>query len=69
MDLFYRVGGPSGSEIGEMMEVVYSTVSMGRKRLRKKLKGDKDLSQIIKRVENRFDYDKDLPMSSPFPSG
>lgn len=45
------------------------TVSMKRKRLPEKLKNDKDLSQIIKRVENRFDYDKDLPMSSPFPSG
>ena len=33
------------------MGVDYSTVSQGRKRLREKLKGDKHLSQIIKRVE------------------
>ena len=51
MDLLYRVGGLSGTEIGEMMGVDYSTVNLGRKRLREKLKGDKHLSQIIKRVE------------------
>lgn len=51
MDLLYRVGGLSGTEIGEMMGVVYSTVSQGRKRLREKLKSDKHLSQIIKRVK------------------
>ena len=51
MDLLYRVGGLSGTAIGEMLEVDYSTVSVGRKRLRAKLKSDKHLSQIIKRVE------------------
>ncbi|MCE7911198.1 MAG: hypothetical protein DCC43_03625 [Candidatus Brocadia sp.] len=51
MDLLYRVGGLSGSEIGEMLGVDYSTVSLGRKRLRERLKGDKHLCQIIKRVE------------------
>ncbi len=33
------------------MGVDYSTASLGRKRLREKLKGDRYLSQIIKRVE------------------
>ncbi len=51
MDLFYRFGGLSGTEIGEMMGIDYSTVSVGRKRLREILKRDKHLSQIIKRVE------------------
>ena len=51
MDLFYRVGGLSGTEIGEMLGVDYSTVSVGRKRLREKLKSDKHLSRLIKRVE------------------
>lgn len=51
MDLLYRVGGLSGTEIGEMMGGDYSTVSQGRKRLREKLKSDKHLSQIIKGVE------------------
>ncbi|MEP9409885.1 MAG: hypothetical protein HRF42_00500 [Candidatus Brocadia sp.] len=50
MDLFCRVGGLSSTEIGEMMEVVYSTVSVGRKRLREKQKSYKHLSQIIRRV-------------------
>ena len=48
MDLLYRVGGLSGTEIGEIMGVDYNTVSQGRKRLREKLKGDKHLSQIVK---------------------
>ncbi len=51
MDLLYRAGGLSGTEIGEMMGVDYNTVSLGRKRLREKLKSDKRLSQVIKRVE------------------
>ncbi|UJS17512.1 MAG: transposase [Candidatus Jettenia sp.] len=51
MDLLYRVGGLSGTEIGEMMGVDYSTVSQGRKRLREKLKNDNHIAQIIKRVE------------------
>jgi hypothetical protein len=51
MDLLYRVGGLSGTERGKMMRIDYSTVSLGRKRLRERLKGDKHLSQIIKRVE------------------
>ncbi len=51
MDLLYRVGGLSGTEIGEMMEIDYRTVSLGKKRLREKLKSDKHLSQIIKRIE------------------
>ncbi|MBM4054330.1 MAG: hypothetical protein FJ264_06610 [Planctomycetes bacterium] len=51
MDLFYRVGGLSGTEIGEMMGIDYSTVSQCRKRLRERLKGDQHLSQMIERVE------------------
>ena len=51
MDLLYRFGGLSGTEIGEMMGVDYGTVSLGRKRLREKLKSNKYLSQIIKRVQ------------------
>ncbi len=51
MDLFYRVGGLNGTEIGKMMGVDYSTVSQGRKRLRERLKDDKYLSQMIQRVE------------------
>ena len=51
MDLLYQVGGLSGTAIGEMMGLDYSTVSLGRKRIREKVKSDKHLSLIIKRVE------------------
>lgn len=51
MDLLYRVGRLIGTEIREMTGVDYSTVSLGRKQLRGKLKRDKHLSQIVKRVE------------------
>ncbi|KKO19584.1 MAG: hypothetical protein L3J18_09220 [Candidatus Brocadia sp.] len=51
MDLFSRVGGLSGTEIGEIMVVDYSTVSVGRKRLRERLRGNKHLSQMVQRVE------------------
>ncbi|OOP55097.1 MAG: hypothetical protein AYP45_16735 [Candidatus Brocadia carolinensis] len=54
MDLLYRVGGLSGTEIGEMMGVDYSTVSQGRKRLREKLKSDQHLAQTMKRVETEL---------------
>ncbi|UJS20747.1 MAG: hypothetical protein L3J18_17970 [Candidatus Brocadia sp.] len=45
------LGGLSGTEIGEIMGVDYSTVSVGRKRLRERLNGNKHLSQMIQRVE------------------
>ena len=65
MDLLYRVGGLSGTEIGEMMGVDYSTVSLGRKRLREKLKHGKHLSQIIKRVEADLSIIKNCPLLLP----
>ncbi len=51
MDLLYRLGGLKGTEIGGMMGVDYSTVSQGRKRLREKLKKDKKLSSLMKKIE------------------
>jgi chromosomal replication initiation ATPase DnaA len=51
MDLLHQVGGLSRTDIGEMMGVDYSTMSVGRKRLREKLKGDKHLFLIIKKVK------------------
>ena len=51
MDVLYRFGGLTGTEIGEMMGVDYSTVSQGRKRLRETLKRDQSLLKIIKRIE------------------
>jgi len=51
MDLLYRLGGLTGTEIGEMMGVDYSTVSQGRKRLREKRKRDKNLSALLGKTE------------------
>ena len=51
MDMLYRFGGLTGTEIGGIMELDYSTVSQGRKRLRETLKRDQSLLKIIKRIE------------------
>ncbi len=40
-----------GTAIGGMMGIDYSTVSQGRKRLREKLKKDKKLSSLMKKIE------------------
>ncbi|GBE39185.1 transposase IS200 like protein [bacterium BMS3Bbin08] len=54
MDLLYRAGGIKGAEIGRLLEVDYSTVSQGRKRLRDMLKKDKKLKHIVGRIEGRL---------------
>jgi len=51
MELLYKYGGLKGVQIGELMGVDYSTVSQGRKRLRQKLEGDKELEALIRRIE------------------
>ncbi|GAN34720.1 MAG: hypothetical protein DYG83_16565 [Candidatus Brocadia sp. AMX2] len=51
MDVLYRLGGLTGTEIGEMIGVDYSTVSQGRKRLREKRKRDKHLSALLGKIE------------------
>jgi len=58
MDLLYRFGGLTGTEIGEMMGVDYSTVSQGRKRLRETMKRDKGLLKIIERIEGNLSIRK-----------
>jgi REP element-mobilizing transposase RayT len=54
MDMLYRLGGLRGIEIGEMMGIDYSTVSQGRKRLRERLKSDKNLSKLIEEIEGKL---------------
>lgn len=54
MELLYRAGGLKGTEIGEIMGVDYTTVSQGRKRLKEKLTKDKNLSLLIRSIENRL---------------
>ncbi len=52
IDMLYRFGGLKGAEVGGMMSIDYSTVSQGRKRLSEKLKKDKKLSAIMKKIES-----------------
>lgn len=51
MDLLYRLGGLTGTNIGKMLRVDYSTVSQDRKRLREKRKMDKNLSAFLGKTE------------------
>ena len=60
MDLLYRLGGLKGVEIGEMFEVDYSTVSVGRKRLRDRMQKDRALREMINQIEKRFVNNKEL---------
>jgi putative transposase len=54
MDILYRFGGMKGVEIGRIMGVDYSTVSQGRKRLREKIKRDKNVKMLVKRIEQKL---------------
>jgi REP element-mobilizing transposase RayT/DNA-binding transcriptional ArsR family regulator len=54
MELLYKYGGLKGGEIGEMMGLDYSTVSQGRKRLRERLKKDKELQGLMGRIEEKL---------------
>ncbi|MDH4098988.1 MAG: transposase [Nitrospirota bacterium] len=51
MELLARVGGLKGKEIGELLGVDYSTVSVGRKRLRDTLASDRAAKRLLERVE------------------
>jgi len=53
MELLYKYGGLKGGEIGEIMGVDYSTVSQGRKRLRERLKKDKELQGLMGRIKEK----------------
>jgi len=48
----------TGVEIGKMLGVDYSTVSQGRKRLREKLKRDKELRVLMERIEDQLSIGK-----------
>jgi len=54
MELLYRYAGLKGPEIGEMMELDYSMVSLGRKMLREMLIKDKELQGLLERIEQRL---------------
>jgi REP element-mobilizing transposase RayT len=52
MDVLYRVGGLTGIEIGKIFNVGYSAVSQTRKRLALRSEKDKNLRELIGRIEN-----------------
>ncbi|MCG2721248.1 MAG: hypothetical protein L6290_04415 [Thermodesulfovibrionales bacterium] len=56
--LFLSGAGLTGVEIGKMLGVDYSTVSQGRKRLREKLKRDKELRALMERIEDHLSIRK-----------
>jgi DNA-binding MarR family transcriptional regulator len=55
MDLLYRNGGLNQREIGELMGVDYSAVSVMRKRLSVLQKNDRNLSVRIERLRKRLE--------------
>jgi chromosomal replication initiation ATPase DnaA len=51
MEMLYRYTGLNNREIGELMALDYSTVSVGRRRLREKLFNDSELRDLVRRIE------------------
>jgi len=52
MEVLYRYSGLKGREIGELLGLDYSTVSIGRKRLVERMKNDKELKDLFTRIKN-----------------
>lgn len=52
MEMLYRYAGLKNREIGELMALDYSTVSVGRRRLREKLFNKSDLRDLVRRIED-----------------
>ena len=50
-EMLYRYAGLKNREIGELIELDYSTTSVGRKRLRKKLFNNSKLRDLIRKNE------------------
>ena len=51
MEMLYRYGGMNQREIGELMGLDYSAVSVGRKRFREAVEEDRRLGGLARRVE------------------
>ncbi|NLW35632.1 MAG: hypothetical protein GXY80_09165 [Syntrophorhabdus aromaticivorans] len=52
MEMLYRHGGMNNREIGEMLGVDYSTVSVGRKRLADRMEHDRKLRRRVGELED-----------------
>lgn len=54
MEMFYSYSGLKGREIGKLLDLDYSTVRVGRKRLRSKITQDNDVSNLVRRIRNKL---------------
>lgn len=54
MEMLYRYGRINQMEIGKMMGLDYSTVSVTRKRLRESMEKDKELKKLFQKIESEF---------------
>ena len=54
MEMLYRYGALNQREIGEMMGVDYSSVSVARKRFQVLSEGDKKVLELMERVQNKI---------------
>jgi len=54
MEMLYGYAGLKGREIGELMELDYSTVSVGRKRLRGKMLSSASLQNLVERIKAKL---------------
>ena len=54
MEMFYSYSGLKGREIGKLLDLDYSTVSVERKRLRSKIAKDYDVSNLVRRIRDKF---------------
>ena len=54
MELLYRHGGMNGREIGDLMGVDYSAVSVARKRLRASLESDTDALRLMNKIKDQL---------------
>jgi hypothetical protein len=57
MELLYRYGGMNQREIGELLGLDYSSVSVGRKRLREAMEKDKGLGRLLDKIEALLSQD------------
>jgi hypothetical protein len=51
MELLYRVGGLKGHEIGRILGVGYTSVSQERRRFKERLRNDRNLQALFKRLD------------------
>jgi len=54
MEILFRHSGLNGREIGELLGLDYSTISVGRKRLIDKMKKDEELRTIFTKIQDNL---------------